>query len=82
MRNRDMPASGYTGDPTSSIEPGLTKREAAAITIHAGMVSSGKWVADVMSNASRRGLTIPIVISEDAVRHADALFDELEKDGE
>ena len=67
MRNRDMPASGH-GNHEQGGDPGLTKREAAAIA----------YGASVRSRCS--GLEVgTIQAAHQAVADADALFDELEK---
>ena len=60
MRNRDRPATAGSG------YPGLTKREAAAISaMHAHRIAFPDW--------------LEAAIAIGAMEDADALFDELEK---
>ena len=59
--------------------PGLTKREAAAIAAMQGMLSNPKWYKGALAHCSARRQTVQQVIAGDAVRQADALFDEMER---
>lgn len=89
MRNRDLPAGAVPGEGEgirvkredgrgADFVPfdGLTKREAAAIAIRAGLEASNHGPPMVqVGDFNERRLTS----AEHAVREADALFDELEK---
>ena len=71
-RNRDLPASGYAGNPEWAVEPGLTKREVAAIRFGAALVA----VAFTHSST-------PVweeAMAELAEKYADALFDRLDRE--
>jgi len=78
MHNRDQPAGAYAGqhagDGSDIGAPGLTKREAAAIEIRAGMgVREGPLVSQGIAADDRR-----MSAAEYAVQEADALFDVLD----
>lgn len=84
MRNRDLPAGstsnecGSFRDESGDLIPmdGLSKREAAAIAIRAGLEASphGALLVTTPSGEERR-----MSRAAYAVQEADALFDELEK---
>ena len=77
MRNRNMPA--YPIDATEGVAlaiGGLTKREAAAIAIRAGDCDPPLVTVGVGEACQERRMSA----AEYAVREADALFDELNKD--
>ena len=83
MRNSDMPAApNETGsiDTTGALEfGGLTKREFAAIHIAAGSRANPTFMGVAVETAKGDASELLRIISTDAVRQADALFDELER---
>ena len=89
MRNRDEPAGAYTAaiyrDEDRPVEfvggaEGLTKRQAAAISMAQGMLSgSDEQFATLCAASDRTGLTFGKTLTSTAVALSDDLFDELEK---
>ena len=87
MRNRDMPAHSVSGakerignqSHQEAGSGGLTKREAAAIAAMQGQLASGTTadIAQHVKDVSEEECT-----AHYAVAFADALFNELDKDGD
>ena len=69
MRNRDKPVRSYAG-----VNDGLTKREKAAIAAMQGLLAASGGSEHYFGANDTRG------VSQTAIAHADALFDEMEKD--
>lgn len=78
MRNRDTEIN----PPPDSARGGLTKREYAAIAAMQGILADPSNIDPrLLATADANGIKPVQVIAGMAANSADALFDELEKDG-
>ena len=78
MRNRDKSAHPAPSDAPD----GLTKREAAAIAAMQGLMSNSDALTSLHQAADSECGEAEALVAKEAIRQADALFDELEKGGD
>ena len=80
MKERDQPAAPGRVQGSTLVGPGLTKFEATAIAAMQGLLANGEQMRSFAYNSQQEGFPLSSYVTSFAVQHANALWDEIERE--